>query len=716
MTPRHGGSAYPRPEDGRDDAGKKDDTPRSRRTAPPSPGASPPPGTARIGGTPTLYGSARMSQQDQPATDPLVDGVIRPVSSIPAPGAPEAGEGPAGQARPRSAPPGRPARQAPPPAVSGRSAANGRTRTAGPAPQVTGRSPAGPPAAPPGGQAARSAPPAAAPVVRPRSAPPASPPSAPPAAKAAPRSAPPAGSGAAQPRSAPPARPTGTVYGRPAGAAQAGSAAQAAAAAPAAPAAKAAAPAAAQPAAAPQAAAAAPAVARPTALSQGTGQAVAARAAVAASPAKAAAAPPARPPTRPALAVEPPPTGTALGSPDPPGSPPSRPQPRRRPATIGNVHVGQIVCWELAVAAIAATIGRPASVVIPAAITAAVILGVTTIRVDQRWVYQWIALFLRYAARRRRWQFDPEECRGSTLLAAVARGARADVLDLDGTEVALICHAGGMTAILEPLPSESGLIVESSRPLPAPTALLPNAEAGEPVVAAQVVVHTAPAPALRADTNATGTSYRYLGRGLVPAQRRCLIALQALRTADGHSDSELRAALASAVRRLQRRLRKDGMRVRVLDRGDALTALLALARLEAPPSGASNAPEAQPGPAGPDEINEQWNHWSTGREVQTAFRLREWPDLADPVGREFVDRMAGVSSLATTVAVSARRRGEEIEVEAVVRLTLPMVSSVDPASDQVAAAAELCGARVERLDGEQVFGVAASLPLGGFLP
>ncbi|HEV2088087.1 MAG TPA: type VII secretion protein EccE, partial [Cryptosporangiaceae bacterium] len=396
---------------------------------------------------------------------------------------------------------------------------------------------------------------------------------------------------------------------------------------------------------------------------------------------------------------------------DPPGSPPTRPQPRRKSATIGKVHVGQIVCWELAVALIAAVIGRPASVVIPVAITAAFVLGITTVRVDQRWVYQWIGLYLRYLGRRRRWRLAPDGCRGSTLLGSVARGASTEVFDLDGTAVALICHAGGITAILEPLPIESGLIVDSGRPLPAPTALLPTGEEGEPPIAAQVVVHTAPAPALQADTNAAGTSYRYLGRGLVPAQRRCLIALQALRTADGHSDDELRAALASAVRRLQRRLRKDGMRVRVLDRADALTALLALARLDVPPSG----PDVAPAPSF-DEIHERWSHWSTGREVQTAFRLSEWPDLADPVGREFIDRMAGVSSLATTVALSARRHGEEVEVEAVVRLTLPRVSAVEPASDQVAAAAQLCGARLERLDGEQVFGVAASLPLGGFLP
>jgi hypothetical protein len=68
------------------------------------------------------------------------------------------------------------------------------------------------------------------------------------------------------------------------------------------------------------------------------------------------------------------------------------------------------------------------------------------------------------------------------------------------------------------------------------------------------------------------------------------------------------------------------------------------------------------------------------------------------------------------VALAARRAARGIEIEAVVRVLAADDAHLTALSDRISSEAAACGAQVERLDGEQVYGVAASLPLGGFLP
>jgi len=83
--------------------------------------------------------------------------------------------------------------------------------------------------------------------------------------------------------------------------------------------------------------------------------------------------------------------------------------------------------------------------------------------------------------------------------------------------------------------------------------------------------------------------------------------------------------------------------------------------------------------------------------------------------RSFLNWLVAVPTLATTVAVAVRRNGTDLELETGVRMTLPDRAAVKRATLQIDEIAHLAGARVRRLDGEQVFGLAASLPFGGFL-
>jgi len=114
-------------------------------------------------------------------------------------------------------------------------------------------------------------------------------------------------------------------------------------------------------------------------------------------------------------------------------------------------------------------------------------------------------------------------------------------------------------------------------------------------------------------------------------------------------------------------------------------------------------------------MREGWSCWSAGGDVQTSLRVHDWPDLSAPHGRDFLNWMVSVPTQGTTVAVAARRNGEHVELQATVRLELPDAGAAKRAAYQVETVMDAAGARVQRLDGEQVFGLASSLPLGGFL-
>ncbi|MDQ3734961.1 MAG: type VII secretion protein EccE [Actinomycetota bacterium] len=405
-----------------------------------------------------------------------------------------------------------------------------------------------------------------------------------------------------------------------------------------------------------------------------------------------------------------------------PGPPvPTRPAPSRPGVTLLGLHAGQLVSWEVAILGVALVHRQRLSILIPVAVAAAILIGLTLIRRRGHFLYQWLGLWLRYRTRRRRRRIVGGHDTGSdeiaqTLLESVCRGAEVVPVEVDEIEVALISHAGGLTAVLEVSPLDAGHVVEPSQLLPPLPALLPTAEIGEPVITAQIIIQSIPAPHFLGLADSAAISYRELAGGVVPATRGCWIALQAEHVAEEYTAKQLQESVIRAVKRLQRRLKKSGLRARMLNRDEVATELLSLARVDARHASMTARSRRGKQLAAP-AVEEAWRTWSAGPQVHTTFRLLDWPDLADPAGRELLDRLVHTPTLATTVTVAARRRAaaDDVELEAAIRVTLPGWAAVDPATKQIMAIVEAVGGRVERLDGEQVFGVAATLPLGGFL-
>jgi type VII secretion protein EccE len=316
-----------------------------------------------------------------------------------------------------------------------------------------------------------------------------------------------------------------------------------------------------------------------------------------------------------------------------------------------------------------------------------------------------------YLSRRRTATPEPGDDARAALLRHLAPGSTVGSLDFNGDSVGVIEHAQGLCVVLESAGGGSGLVAEQPIGLPSPAVLLPLADLAGPGVTAQVIIQCVPAPSSQSEAPYV-TSYRALTNGQIPASRRAWFALQIERGTGEHSDAELRQALAGALRRLLRRLRKDGVEVRALDPDEVLSLLTLLVHSPLPRAG---APTEYGRGQRRAAAQESWSHWSSAAVVQVCLRVRTWPDPESAEGRQFFSRLASAPSLGTTLGIAVRRSGGDLEVQGAIRVAAASEHELENSVAAVVAQAEACGAKLDRLDGEHVFGVAASLPLGGFL-
>ncbi|MEV6523338.1 type VII secretion protein EccE [Longispora sp. NPDC051575] len=419
----------------------------------------------------------------------------------------------------------------------------------------------------------------------------------------------------------------------------------------------------------------------------------------------------------------------------PPGAAAVAPRPPRTPGMIFGVPAVHLLAWQLAAAAVLAAVASRNLVLIAVAGTAAVLtLLLTVVRVQRRWLYRWLGTWLRYVLRDRVAQPAPYVDPRAALLEHLSPATLVTSVEIDGQGVGIIEHAAGVTALLELGPIDAGLVAESPVKLPSPAALLPPTDPNAPPLTLQLLIQAAPAPALTVGNSPVANSYRQLTEGRIPAVRRAWLAIRLGREGATHSDADLRQALGSAARRLVRRLRQDDVLARALDRDEALTAVGVLAHLPATNApvrgsatvgsvGVASVGAASPGPIG----QETWNAWWSGETAQTTIKLRRWADPRTDGGSRLLSVALASPGLATTVSLAARRvdvrpadlpAGSDAELVAVelgVRLAAPSTALLDAGSTALAANLRAIGATVDRLGGEQAAGLAATLPLGGFL-
>ncbi len=316
------------------------------------------------------------------------------------------------------------------------------------------------------------------------------------------------------------------------------------------------------------------------------------------------------------------------------------------------INLTQVICWQVAVALVIASIRQPWPILVTAVLTAAV-LAASALRIRGRWPAQLVGCWLSYLGRPRRHDL-PRHGTSQALLELLLPGASVVTVPTAHGPVAAISHPHGMTAVVR---------VDLDRGPLAPADFLPP----EGQFSVQAVLHT--------------------GVRAAPPPRGWL-AVQAMRTVDLPGDEELTIELRNALRRMLRLLKRANVPAVPLPVDETLRMVSALAHVN----------------NGRTEIREDWGFWRTGMVSQACFRLRDWDS------RLLVGLLIRAAGVAATVTVTA---GTGTSTEAVLRLaasTEHAISAVLPALTEFAAR---CGVRLVRLDGTHVSGVAASLPIGG---
>jgi type VII secretion protein EccE len=268
--------------------------------------------------------------------------------------------------------------------------------------------------------------------------------------------------------------------------------------------------------------------------------------------------------------------------------------------------------------------------------------------------------------------------------------------EIAGDPAAVLVDAYGVTAVLE-LGDPVGLLADAGQAVTSPAGLLPAAGPDAPTVRLQLVVSAVPAPVARAGAATSATSYRQLTEGRLLGRQRALLAVQVQRE-EGWQDEHLHRALSSVVRKVRRRL--GGTATRVLGETALLRGVAELAHHD-----------------GRHPVREGWPAVHAGGLLQATFRLTRWPDARADLARRLVPRLLSLPSAATTIGLTAGPRpgagAAEPPVDLVVRLAAADTNALTAAVQALGRLLGNDGAAVRRLDGEQLAGFAATLPLGG---
>ncbi|MFV2115759.1 type VII secretion protein EccE [Micromonospora sp. LOL_025] len=371
----------------------------------------------------------------------------------------------------------------------------------------------------------------------------------------------------------------------------------------------------------------------------------------------------------------------------PPGSPPRphpvpagaspAPAPRGRalPGVVARPGPIQVVCWQVAVVTVVLALRQPLPALVCASIGAAVLVALTGVRVDGRWLYELAVLGVEHLSRARRRDL-PVHGGTPALLDLLVPGCTVRCTETARGPAMTASHRGGLTALLR-LDGAAAELLDRVPPLPG---LLPVVEGWPHPFGVQLVCH---AGVRRAE----------------PA--RMWLAVHAARGVEAPGDEELTPALRNGLRRVRRALDRAGVSSAVLAEEAALAVIAGLAHVT----------------GGRGEVREDWRCWRAGAVRQATFRLRGWHRLTDQHARQLAVDLLTVDVGATvTVTVAVRSGRDGPWGEGVLRLAATTGGAVEAAVVAASTRAAPYGVRLVRLDGAHARGVAASLPIGVFLP
>jgi len=321
------------------------------------------------------------------------------------------------------------------------------------------------------------------------------------------------------------------------------------------------------------------------------------------------------------------------------------------------IPVLRIVCWQVALVTGGLAVDRPWPIATALGVTAAALIGVSALRFRGQWLSSWLARGAGYLLHQRRHDVDEQ----NALLAMFAPGATLGTSEIGGIPTGLLSRPGEVIALLRPRTTTSEFV-----DVAASNSLLPEQDPTTPEFDGQLVLHAGPQ------------------RDRPP---RAWYAVRVRRDVSTFHDDELKTALTNAVRRTLRRLSRANLPADTLSEEDFQSTLAALAHTG----------------SGRGAISEDWRFWRSGPVVQAGYRILGLPGMGH--GPVFGRLLSAAPGTAITIGVTGSTT--------VLRIAATSAHAVDTAAGELARLGTNFGLRLERLDGQHGFAVAATLPIGG---
>lgn len=290
----------------------------------------------------------------------------------------------------------------------------------------------------------------------------------------------------------------------------------------------------------------------------------------------------------------------------------------------------------------------------------------------------------------------------------------ATVSTRGGEPVGVIGDGTFLTAVIQ-LDSRGEPLREprQAHPLPVGAVAAALADTQVPVSSVQLISHSRPAPAPHLPRQSlSARSYQSIGAD-VPAQRTTWAAVrldpeaaQGAVEARGGGQTGAQRALLTAVQRVASQIEGAGFEATILSEPELITALgtaCVISQVAVNPAAAAHR-----------RTEETKRYWRCDGSWHTTYWLDKPPALSARTSPDFFAGIGSLPALATSVAVNlSKGTGDALAFSCFVRIAAGSENQLNESSKQLEARAGQAGAGLTRLDGEQLPGLVATVPLGG---
>ncbi|MGW5645743.1 type VII secretion protein EccE [Saccharopolyspora sp. NPDC003752] len=354
-------------------------------------------------------------------------------------------------------------------------------------------------------------------------------------------------------------------------------------------------------------------------------------------------------------------------------------RPQRRPGRIGPVSLTRLLAFEVVQLALCFFLFQALWALIVGGLIGLAAAVATFGRRGDQWWTEMLWLRLRFRRRRGIVAARRDDARLSALCELAPDLTVEDVAGEGDSRLGMGSDGAGWFAVLEVADDEG------PRP-PVPMAALARIATEQPGVVVQVVLHSAPLPGTNRRDDVVWIAVR------LDAQ---VVAQSAV---DSNSDPDVPVLLAELARRVERLLRRRGLRARPLDANGLLDALVRSCDL------------AEPADRRPVQPSEEWDSWRSTRLRHGCFWMRSWPNPER--GALLLSALAEVPEAQVSISIALEPGQRGTDLSALVRVAADE-QRYEQTCELVARLVEHAGGRLSRLDGQQLPAVYASAPTGG---